>query len=688
MDPPPYVGTDKQAWTLVKQSPGQSSCPPVMNGSKGESSPAQIRGALSGGIDGYDTPQSNPVLPGSGDELPAYETPPPTYHQQRLFASHEKARIKCNEEKVETDLKSHWYSFQPTDPYAEAHAAIDNGLARKGPHESAEQDDWCGTTRHGPPIHFRDGSVVRSMPDTLMIHSPPESSEFWCRRQGWKDDAWMCREDWEEHVRRCKTETAYPAERMAGLYLLSDLEPELESWVLEQDLQSKRPKGIGRSRVREVIMHLYTLQWLRNPHPAKTDNTPTGFDTAARRIFEERGYDYEGYGDTKLTFSATKPWDGNGPASQTTQVMPVHGDTPAEEVEAALKFAVLKLKQGHFPVAFPTETVYGLGADATSSYAIKGVFNAKRRPQDNPLIVHFSSLQHVQDFLTARLPAIYMPLMEIYWPGPLTVILPSPAGSSLTPEVTANLRTFGARVPGNEIARRLIKAAGVPIAAPSANTSGRPSPTTAQHVLQDMKGRIGLILDGGPCQVGLESTVVDGLSEDGPVILRPGGVSIEQIRACPGWENVKIAYEDSVGKKTGPPRAPGMKYKHYSPKAPVTLYESGVPFAIPTQPNEQRLGVVSTGSWNLKELSQLTDSSPANLPVGEHSEASESFPVILQLGPGLEQVAHKLFWALRELDDRGCESIHVEGVPETEPMAAAIMNRLRKAATTIIRAPA
>ena len=242
---------------------------------------------------------------------------------------------------------------------------------------------------------------------------------------------------------------------------------------------------------------------------------------------------------------------------------------------AHLLLAARRLRESNVPVAFPTETVYGLGADATRGAAVQGIYRAKQRPSDNPLIVHVCSMEQLNGLLCAGptssldqtadaearrdlLPAIYRPLVGRFWPGPLTIILPNPPESILAPEVTAGLSTFGARMPQSPLALALIKLANVPLAAPSANASTRPSPTTASHVKHDLDGRIEIIIDGGPCQVGVESTVVDGLS-DPPTILRPGGISRDQIRQCPGWKDVVIGYKDGV--EQGPrPKAPGMKY--------------------------------------------------------------------------------------------------------------------------------
>ncbi|KZF25594.1 translation factor [Xylona heveae TC161] len=370
---------------------------------------------------------------------------------------------------------------------------------------------------------------------------------------------------------------------------------------------------------------------------------------------------------------------------------------------ANLKEAAERLCTRNIPVAFPTETVYGLGADATRSLAVQGIYKAKQRPSDNPLIVHFCSLEQLRDFLQpARrtadsgksagtngsagdaglesdpIPSIYKPLIRKFWPGPLTILLPNPANSSLAPEVTAGLDTFGARMPKSILALALIKLAGAPLAAPSANASTKPSPTTAEHVKYDLDGRIDVILDGGPSDVGVESTVVDGLSNP-PLILRPGGISIEQLRDCPGWENVEIGYKDSSEKEKAP-RAPGMKYRHYSPKATVVLFEAGSD--SPTLEDVQRrlgpnrrIGSVRTKTWKLGFATTT-----ANVTAPE-----QSAPVHLHdihLGAHTDDIARGLFSALRELDKRGVDAIFVEGVSDEHDgsVAAAVMNRLRKAA--------
>ncbi|KIW05631.1 Sua5/YciO/YrdC/YwlC family tRNA threonylcarbamoyl adenosine modification protein [Verruconis gallopava] len=393
-----------------------------------------------------------------------------------------------------------------------------------------------------------------------------------------------------------------------------------------------------------------------------------------------------------------------------------------EEALRNLKLAAKCLQTSNTPVAFPTETVYGLGADATRSEAVKGIYAAKQRPADNPLIVHFSSLSQLNSLLsgstiknheavTAAVPSIYLPLIKKFWPGPLTIILPNPNTSPLAPEVTAGLDTFGARIPGNLLALLLIELLGKPIAAPSANASTKPSPTAAEHVLEDLNGRIEYIIDGGPCEVGVESTVVDGLSSP-PAILRPGGISIDQLRECSGWENVVVAYED-VSMKKGQPRAPGMKYRHYSPKAKVFLYETGTDRPKHETLEKQgfrTLGFIHTRYWksNLHDDSNDHCRTAGGEKSARTNHAADRFSALvpdlfvqrpelkhkcvdrpggqvtyweIKIGESASDVARNLFWALRELDRKGCEVICVEGIgSESSDVADAVMNRLRKAA--------
>lgn len=394
--------------------------------------------------------------------------------------------------------------------------------------------------------------------------------------------------------------------------------------------------------------------------------------------------------------------------------------------------AATQLRTGNTPVAFPTETVYGLGADATRSSAVLGIYAAKQRPADNPLIVHISSLSQLRRLLRSpsdqsstypdssvdSIPPIYHPLISRFWPGPLTIILPLPSPSPLAPQVTASLPTFGARMPSSLLALVLIRLADTPIAAPSANTSTKPSPTTAAHVLQDLSGRIDLILDGGPCDVGVESTVVDGLSYP-PVVLRPGSVSIEMLRQYRGWERVVVGYKDvSKGMDGTVPRAPGMKYRHYSPKAKVILVKGELKIELVKSSLGRGgcVGVIKTKTWTdslftrnatdvrapddpstRSGISHINGSGPEETQTSSLNSppALQNYQIlhgvrcdrdiidvwVVGLGTEVAGIARGLFAALRELDLKGVDVIFVESIRDSEgDTAAAVMNRLGKAA--------
>lgn len=301
-------------------------------------------------------------------------------------------------------------------------------------------------------------------------------------------------------------------------------------------------------------------------------------------------------------------------------------------------------------VAFPTETVYGLGAAAANSRAVKNIFAAKGRPADNPLIVHVSSLDQVKDVVSS-IPRSAVKLMRRFWPGPLSLVLPSSA--VLPREVSAGLPTVAVRMPAHPVALSLIRSAGVPIAAPSANRSGRPSPTTSSHVLADLAGRIDAVLDGGSSPLGLESTVLD-LSGSSPVILRPGAVSREQLEEALG-EGVAQA---QAGKGGFPP-CPGMKHRHYTPRAPL--------FLITGSCAGRRGALIRTlAAFYRKE----------GLKVG----IWQALP-----GPGgLRLASGDLFMTMRRFDAQGVQLILAEGIP-SNGLGMAVMNRLREAAQRIIR---
>ena len=223
------------------------------------------------------------------------------------------------------------------------------------------------------------------------------------------------------------------------------------------------------------------------------------------------------------------------------------------------------LKNGGL-VGIPTETVYGLAADAGNGAAVAEIFRAKGRPMDNPLIVHISRMTQLEGLISV-FPEKARQLAEAFWPGPLTIILPKKAG--VPDEVTAGLNTVAVRFPAHPVARAIIEAAGCPLAAPSANSSGKPSPTTAMHVMDDLNGKIAAVVDGGDCGVGVESTVIT-LATNPPRLLRPGGLSLEELEGVLGHVDVDKAVVAPIAEGEQA-RAPGMKYRHYAPKAPVTV---------------------------------------------------------------------------------------------------------------------
>lgn len=339
---------------------------------------------------------------------------------------------------------------------------------------------------------------------------------------------------------------------------------------------------------------------------------------------------------------------------------------------AALTDAARILTSSNQPVAFPTETVYGLGASALSTDAVKSIYAAKNRPADNPLIVHVSSLDQLKRRVLqgAEIPDIYTLLIDKFWPGPLTILLPLTADSQISPACTVGQPTVAVRMPDHPVARSLIALSDLPLAAPSANASTRPSPTQADHVFHDLQGRIPLILDGGSCDVGVESTVVDGLS-DPPMLLRPGGVSLEQIREFggPRWKNVLVGRAEAQTDEIV--RTPGMKYKHYSPTGKVVLFnpvsEKSVAEAVAQYVRENDLSSKKIGI-----LSSLTISpDSADFPELSRIQTLGSTPAL---------VSRNLFAGLRDMDIAEIDVILVEGIPEVDE-GLAVMNRLRKAAS-------
>ncbi|MBQ9764194.1 MAG: threonylcarbamoyl-AMP synthase [Phascolarctobacterium sp.] len=320
-------------------------------------------------------------------------------------------------------------------------------------------------------------------------------------------------------------------------------------------------------------------------------------------------------------------------------------------------------------VAFPTETVYGLGANGLNSEAVAKIFAAKGRPNDNPLILHIADVKDVEP-LTTGLNENAKALMEAFWPGPLTLVINK---SAIVPDaVSAGLSTVAVRYPSNKFAQQLIKACGCPVAAPSANISGRPSPTNAQDVWEDMHGKVAAVLDGGNCGIGLESTVVD-TTEPVPVILRPGGITYEMLMEVLGEVEIDPALQGDANYK---PKAPGMKYRHYAPKSAMYLLESEGAKLLPKFAGNalaegKRVGVLCS-----KETAEAlrADCKGLNLP----AEASEKL-LISSWGESLEELAANLFYLLRDFDRTMPDVILAEGVSESG-IGLAVMNRMRKAA--------
>lgn len=311
-------------------------------------------------------------------------------------------------------------------------------------------------------------------------------------------------------------------------------------------------------------------------------------------------------------------------------------------------------------VGMPTETVYGLGANALDETAVRKIFAAKGRPADNPLIVHVSCLAEIAP-LVREIPESAKRLMEAFWPGPMTLILPK--SDAIPSVVSAGLDTVGIRLPRSEAARALIRAAGRPIAAPSANRSGKPSPTTAQHVYEDMAGRIPLILDGGASEVGVESSVIDATGEV-PVILRPGGITPEMVARVLGDVRVDEHVMSPLHEGEAV-RSPGMKYKHYAPKAKTVIFDGAAEHVI-------------AAICARYDAAKAAGERPAILGFDEHDFGTRT-RISLGSAARPQDAAARLFGALRALDERGetvalCEAVEATGI------GLAVMNRMGRAA--------
>lgn len=311
-------------------------------------------------------------------------------------------------------------------------------------------------------------------------------------------------------------------------------------------------------------------------------------------------------------------------------------------------------------VAFPTETVYGLGANGLDEEAVKNIFVAKGRPQDNPLILHVSKFDEVKP-LVKNISKEAEILMEEFWPGPLTILFKR---SSLVPDIiTAGLNTVAIRMPNHPVALELIEASGVPIAAPSANTSGKPSPTLADHVIKDLYGKIDMILDGGATGVGLESTVLD-LTGDMPTILRPGGITLEAIRHY--IPNVELDLSIISNNEKIVPKSPGQKYRHYAPKAEMIVFTGKVE------------DVVEAIKKKGKEY--IAEGKTVGIMATDETKNRYHEGIVISVGTRKRRgsVARNLFNTLRKFDDIGVDVILSESV-EPGDIGTAVMNRLKKA---------
>jgi len=327
-----------------------------------------------------------------------------------------------------------------------------------------------------------------------------------------------------------------------------------------------------------------------------------------------------------------------------------------------IRIAANAIKKGGL-VAFPTETVYGLGADALNPNAVAKIFKAKERPKDNPIIVHIADKKDVYR-LARNVSNRAEKLMAEFWPGPLTLIFER---SSLVPDITVvGLHTIGIRMPSSKVALALIRESGTPIAAPSANRAGKPSPTTAQHVIDDLAGRIDVVLDGGSTTVGVESTVID-MTTRVPQILRPGGTSYEKLKRILG----KVKLHPVVAAKKRVPvlrvRAPGIKHRHYAPEAEMILVE----------------GRFDKMVRRVKELTALSmaDGKRVGILATDETISDYDADVLKSLGSrsNVAAIARHLFRLLREFDEEKVDIIIAEGIP-AKGLGLAVMNRLRRAA--------
>ncbi|MBE0642632.1 MAG: threonylcarbamoyl-AMP synthase [Bacteroidetes bacterium] len=338
----------------------------------------------------------------------------------------------------------------------------------------------------------------------------------------------------------------------------------------------------------------------------------------------------------------------------TTRILPTDG----EHLASSLLAAATLLREGKL-VAFPTETVYGLGANALDEAAVRRVYEVKGRPLDNPMIVHVHDQAQARELMQV-VPAYFEELVNEYWPGPLTLIVTHNA--AVPDVVTAGLATVAVRLPDHRITRELLRQAGVPVAAPSANVSGRPSPTDARTVYDDLQGRIEAVLDGGSCHVGIESTVLD-LTSAVPTILRPGTVTREDL------EDVLQTHVAEAGADAARPLSPGMKYRHYAPRADLLV----LPLRDDVAMREALTEAIAVSAASGRRVGLLAPERFRGC--GEHTFSS------LRDGTSVDYARH-LYAGLRALDDAGVEVMYCPAI-ESVGIGTAVMNRLGKAGRVV-----
>jgi len=352
-----------------------------------------------------------------------------------------------------------------------------------------------------------------------------------------------------------------------------------------------------------------------------------------------------------------------------TKVLKINKQNPEPD---KIRYAAEIIKQGGL-VVFPTETVYGLGASVFNIDAVKNIFKAKGRPADNPLIVHIADIKDVQS-LAKKPPKTAMPLMERFWPGPLTIVLKKK--KSVSDIVTAGSDSVAVRMPDNKIALCLIREAGVPLVAPSANISGKPSPTRASDVLEDLNGRVDLIIDGGATKIGIESTVID-ITNTPPTILRPGGVTMEDIESVIGKVGL-IVFDIScqgisslTAESSSHLKSPGLKYKHYAPNAEVVIVEGS------TEDVQKKIRALAVGA--------LKDNKKVGV-ISFRKNARYKDCIVVFAGADANTVARRLFSILREMDKKKVDIIISESLID-KGIGLAVSDRLKRAASyNIIKA--